>query len=223
MSSNGSIQAVGGVGKRDKKARESMGASAAAKPQFQASAVQQGAQTARQGDSVQLSEEVKEASGAGSSNVNAIKGGIANIKNQLAVKPSGEDASAGLVNGSMSVQMERNGLQGATPPQQNLGVTPGLHNGGTMGVKGIQNGMEPGMKAGGVHSSRRAPSVGHQSGGGTATPKMVKLQTDFAKALKAGHGINPQANNMVANTFASSGKSVKPLNAMLGTKKSVVA
>ncbi len=206
---------------------QAMGSSHAAGAAAQPQAVQmaqQGQQAAQKGDSVQLSDEIKQTQNVGRvGNVDNLKNEISGMRDQMNVKPSGKDASSGLVNDVMKVQMERNGLQGAQPhAQQNLGMNPGMHNGGVMGVNGIQSGMEKGMKVGGNFSSRHASQTGHQPGGGRATPNMVKLQTDYAGAMKAGHGINPQVNNMVMNTFADSGKTANPIRSMMGVKKNQV-
>jgi len=118
--------------------------------------------------------------------------------------------------------MEKNGLQAAQPQKMQLGMNPGMHNAGVKGVKGIEGGLEPGMKVGGAYSSRFSPRTGYEPGGGRVTPRMHKLQTDYASSLKAGHNINPQANNMVLNTFSQAGKTAKPIRHMLGMNKNQV-
>lgn len=224
MNNDFSIKSISS--RKRKEAMQAMGSAHAAGAAAQPQAVQAGQQqqAAQKGDSVQLSDEIKQTQNVSRvGNVDNLKNEINGIQEQLKVKPSGQDASSGLVNDVMSVQMEKNGLQAAQPHAgQKLGMDPGMHNGGVSGVNGIQSGMEKGMKVGGAFSSRYSSQTGHQPGGGTATPKMVKLQTDYAGAMKAGHGINPQVNNMVMNTFADSGKTANPIRSMLGVQKNQV-
>ncbi|MCE1245195.1 MAG: hypothetical protein LWY06_00980 [Firmicutes bacterium] len=220
MSDNYSIGAIRGSSlKRNEQVQAS--SMEGIKPGFQ---TQQNSQAspvqAQRGDSISFSDEVKEPGNNEGVNLDALKGEIAGIKNQLNVQPSGNDASGGLVNDAMSVQMERNGLGAVNKPQeQTLGFTPGMQGGGAIGAEGIQSGFESGMKAGGAFSSRQTSEVGHEAGGGLTTPKMAKLQTNYADALKSGHSVNSGAENMVLNTFADSGKNADPIKAMLGMEK----
>jgi hypothetical protein len=219
MSDNFSIGAIRGSGiKRNEHAQAS--SMEGIRPGSQ---TQQGSQVspvqAHRDDSISFSDEVKEPSGNEGVNLDALKGEIAGIKEQLGAKPSGTDASSGLVNDAMSVQMERNGMHGAKPQEQTLGFNPGMHSGGAIGAEGIQSGFESGMQSGGAFSSRHSSEVGHEAGGGVTTPKMAKLQTNYADSLKSGHSVNPGAENMVLNTFANSGTSAEPLKAMLGMEK----
>ncbi len=168
------------------------------------------------GDHVNISDEVKENEKTSSINIDALKDSISSIKQQLNTGLSNKDATPGLVNDAFSVQMERNGLQGAKAPVKNLGMKPGMHNGSVIGNKGIQEGPEPGMKGGAVYSSRRSNTLGYQPGGGLASPNMIKMQTDYAGALKEGAHISPEGEGMVLQNMANAGINAHPIRAMLG-------
>ena len=222
MSDNYSINGIGGIDKkRNDISTQAAGSMHAAGAAMQPAALQGVQQTAGQrGDSIQFSDEIKETQNiGGSSNIDTLRSEFSKMREQLSAEPSGKDASSTLVQDVMSAQMERNGLQGAQPQAELQGLEPGMHNGGVVGVNGIQSGMEPGMQSGGAYSSRYSPSTGYEPGGGKTTPKMAKLQTDYADALKAGHGVSPMVNNMVMNTFADSGKTADPIKEMTGIKK----
>lgn len=215
MSKDYSIDSIKSIKRKRTESMQGSGASEAARRSYQPSAMQSGIETAQKGDSVHLSDEIKETSSiGGGGNIDSLKSEIIRIKEQLNVKPSGKDASAKLVQGSMEAQMEKNGLQ-AAHPQMQLGMNPGMHNGG---VKGVKGGLEPGMKVGGTYSSRYSSQMGYEPGGGRVSPMMHKLQAGYAQAIKAGHGIDSTANNMVLNTFSQSEKTAKPIEYMLGIK-----
>lgn len=171
---------------------------------------------APRGDQVNISDEVRENDKLNPVNVDALKDSIASIKNQIAAKPSGKDATPDLVNDAFAVQMERNGLSGAKAPTEGLGLKPGMHSGSVIGANGIQGGPEKGMGSGGVYSSRRSNSQGYQPGGGTATPNMVKMETDYAGAIKEGARISPEGEDMVLQNMANSGVGAQPIRSMLG-------
>lgn len=168
------------------------------------------------GDSIQFSDEVGQLEADNSVNFDTLKDSIANLKEQVAAKPSGHDASSGLVNDALAVQMEKNGLQAAKSTPHLLGLSPGVKEAGVYSTRGIQGGLKKGMQAGGSFSSRRSSNQVYQPGGGTATPNMVKLQTNYADAIKKGHQVSPESNRMVIETFANAGKTEKPLRSMLG-------
>lgn len=169
-----------------------------------------------QGDRVQFSDEIREPEQGKPLNLDALKENIAGIKEKIGAKPSGEDATSGLINDAFTVQMERNGLGGAKPPVEGLGLNPGMNGGSTFGSGGVQEGLDPGMKSGGVFSSRRTNTEGYQPGGDTASPDMVKMQVNYAKALKNGDHISPEGEGMVLQNLADSGKGDKPIKALLG-------
>ncbi|MCD4782522.1 MAG: hypothetical protein K8T10_01695 [Candidatus Eremiobacteraeota bacterium] len=219
MEKNYSIGSIKNIKRKKAESMQGVGASVAAQGAYQPSAMQSGTETSKKGDSVHLSDEIKATRSIGSGgNIDSLKGEITRIKEQLNVKPSGKDASTKLAQGSMEAQMEKNGLQ-AAHPQMQLGMNPGMHNGGVKGIKGIGGGLESGMKVGGTYSSRYSSKMGYEPGGGRVSSKMHKLQAGYAQALKAGHGINSTANNMVLNTFSQSGKTAKPIRHMLGLQK----
>jgi hypothetical protein len=45
---------------------------------------------------------------------------------------------------------------------------------------------------------------------------MVKMETDYAQALKKGDSIAPQAEDMVLQNLASQGAGTKPIASLLG-------
>lgn len=208
------IQGIKGLGKK-KRIQEASGiqhAGALKKP----AQLQQFQPRQPRGDQVNFSDEVKEPQKGKTVNLDALKQNISDIKSQLGAKPSGKDASAGLVNDALTVQMEKNGLQAAKPPVENLGMKSGIHAGATIGAKGIQGGIKAGMKTGGVYSSKKVNDVGHNPGGGKATPNMVKMETNYAGALKNGHKISGEAEDLVLRNMANSGIGAHPIKHMMG-------
>lgn len=167
-------------------------------------------------DSVYLSAESREKDSDKAGNFEALKSSICSIKEQLQAQPSGNDATSGLINTSMTARMEKNRQGNAKPSARELGFEAGTHGVGTFSSRGLQDGYDTGMQKGGTFSSRHVNPYGAQPGGGTASPNMVKLQTDYSQALKNGDTISPAAENSVLSTFADAGKNEKPIKSLLG-------
>jgi hypothetical protein len=168
------------------------------------------------GDRVHFSDDVKEPEHASSLNIDALKGNIADIKQKIGAKPSGQDATATLVNDAWAVQMEKSGLNRTKARDEGLGLTPGMNQGSTLTSSGAIDSKDPGMAPGGVFSSRRSSPGVHQPGGGVTSTGMVKMETDYAQALKKGDSIAPQAEDMVLQNLASQGAGTKPIASLLG-------
>ncbi len=164
-------------------------------------------------DRVYLSDEVKGKGSADTSNVDYIKEAILKIKEKAGSPSSGEDVSFSLIKDAMAVQMEKNGVGVGT---DQVGLKPGVFNGGVLTSKNFTGSYKQGVKEGGVFSSRRESRVGYQPGGGTASPNMVKLQVSYAKAIKQGNSISQEAEEMVLKTLSSSKAGEKPIKALLG-------
>ena len=198
MSSDYSIQAVKRLGKnKRKKAMEAMGAAGAAhatRPAAQANAVAtKQTQAARPNDSVQLSSEIKGVEKTGSKNIESLKRGILDIKNQANASSATQKTE-----GVNAINTERNGLQAAKPETARMGMEPGMQNGSVMGVNGIKSGMEPGMKNGAVFSSRRTESTKKPAGEGLAAAKKVdKPKMDPTGIKKTTPGQSPQQANAI--------------------------
>jgi hypothetical protein len=148
------------------------------------------------------------------SNISGFKGQINEIRENLGVMSSGDDVSGDLATIALAAQLEQSGLPGGGPNDKSgMGLTPGIINTGVISSSGTISGTETGLQSGGVFSSRRNPTEAHQPGGGTAIPEMVKLMVDYAHAVKSGHNINNNTDEMVLKILNDAGKtdSVKTL------------
>lgn len=177
MSSDYSIEAVKRVDRnKQKQSMEAMGAANAAGASVQPAAVAvQQSQTARPNDSVQISDEVKEVSKAGSNNIASLKQGILHIQNQ---------ANAG------SATKQAEGVKPLDSMRQSL--EPGMQNGGVMGSKGIEAGFDSGMNNGAVFSSRGTGKVRKPAGEGLAEKETEKPKVDPAGIKKTTPVESPQ-------------------------------